>query len=129
MAAQIKYRFADIGHWLARCNHSTDEIELNAIEFDKLSPLYKDYVWVHECVHLLYDVYDEAACNDIADSIFLSRSSSPEDRKARQIFIERSNTMSADSLSNENVKRNRKDIVAVIVVLLSLLFLIKTQKK
>lgn len=129
MATQIKYKFADIGHWLARCNHSTDTIELNATEFKKLSPLYKDYVWIHECVHLLYDVYDETACNEITDEIFLLRSSSPEDRKARQIFIRRSNTVSEDFLKYETVKTSRNDIAALIVAILLLLFLIKTKKK
>lgn len=91
MEAQIKYKFADIGHWLARCDHSTNIIELNRVEFPKLSPLYRDYVWIHECVHLLYNVYDETECNSITDQIFLQRSVSESDRANRLKFIKASN--------------------------------------
>lgn len=88
---EVVYRFADTGHWLARCDHTKGVIELNGTEFGKLSPFYRDYVWIHECIHLLYNIYDESECNKITDEVFVSRSSSAEDRQARQKFLERSN--------------------------------------
>lgn len=53
--------------------------------------MYREYVWIHECVHLIYDVYDEAECNRITDEIFLSRFKSDKDRLERIKFIARSN--------------------------------------
>ena len=88
---KITYQFADIGHWLARCNHQTNVIELNANEWDSLSPLMKDYIWVHECVHLLTDITDESACNSISDAIFLSRSRNARDRQQRLDFVTAAN--------------------------------------
>lgn len=88
---KITYKLTDTGHWLARCDHSTNVIELNKREFFKLSPMYREYVWIHECVHLLYNVYDEAECNRIADEVFLSWSKSDDDRAARVKFIASSN--------------------------------------
>ena len=106
----IKYRFADIGHWLARCDHSTNEIELHAVEYPKLSPLYKDYVWIHECVHLLYNVYDEEECNRITDEIFMQRASSSSDRRARAAFIQASNGTAA-------MTKQRKEVSPLAVIL------------
>ncbi|MBQ3594924.1 MAG: hypothetical protein II981_05905 [Bacteroidales bacterium] len=88
---QITYRFTDTGHWLARCDHSTNEIELNRREFFKLSPMYQEYVWIHECVHLLYNVQDEAECNRITDEIFLSKAKSEKERLERVRFVASSN--------------------------------------
>ena len=88
---QITYKSVDTGHWLARCNHSTNEIELNRREFFKLSPMYQEYVWIHEHVHLLCDVYNENECNRITDNIFLSRAETEEERIERIKFITRSN--------------------------------------
>lgn len=90
----IRYQFADTGHWLARCNHQTGVIELNAREFDSLSPMMKDYVWVHECVHLIGGVTDEAECNRISDEIFLSRAKNQRDRNARREFVASANDQS-----------------------------------
>ena len=84
---EIKYQFTDTGHWLARCNHQTNVIELNRREFPRLSPMMRDYVWCHEYAHLLYDVYDENECNRIADAIFLSRATTPEEKRRRREFI------------------------------------------
>lgn len=90
----IRHQFADTGHWLARCNHQTGVIELNAREFDSLSPMMKDYVWVHECVHLIGGVTDEAECNRISDEIFLSRAKGRRDREKRQEFVVAANDQS-----------------------------------
>lgn len=109
MEAQVKYRFADIGHWLARCDHSTNVIELHSVEYPKLSPLYRDYVWIHECVHLLYNVYDEAECNRITDEIFVQRATSERDRKERERFIQASN--------GSIVETKRKDTNPMAIVL------------
>ena len=86
-AKEITYKFTDTGHWLARCNHQTNVIELNRREFPRLSPMMRDYVWCHEYAHLLYDVYDENECNRITDAIFLSRATTPEEKRRRQEFI------------------------------------------
>ena len=83
----IKVRYADTGHWLARCDHSTGVIELNRREYPKLSPLYKDYVWCHEYVHLLYDIYDEGECNRIVNQIFVGRGKTEAERRERLEFI------------------------------------------
>jgi hypothetical protein len=91
---KITYQFADIGHWLARCNHQTHVIELNASEWASLSPLMKDYIWVHECVHLLTDITDEPACNSISDAIFLNRSRNARDRQQRLDFVTAANDQS-----------------------------------
>ena len=115
MEAQIRYRYADIGHWLARCDHSTGIIELNRTEFPKLSPLYKDYVWLHECVHLLYNVYDEAKCNEITDMLFLQRACSRSDYRARQRFIERSNAISIEKTSAS--ERSYDGLLAALMLL------------
>lgn len=91
---KITYQYADIGHWLARCNHLTNVIELNANEWDSLSPLMKDYIWVHECVHLLTDITDEAECNRMSDEIFIRRSRNARDRQQRLDFVTAANDLS-----------------------------------
>lgn len=91
---KITYQFAATGHWLARCNHQTKVIELNAREFNSLSPLMKDYVWVHECVHLLADVRNEAECNRMSDEIFISRARNSRDRQSRIDFVAAANDQS-----------------------------------
>ncbi len=96
---KITYKLADTGHWMARCDHSTNVIELNRREFFKLSPMLQDYIWIHEHVHLLQDVYDEAECNRLTDEIFLSRAKDESDRKERVRFVARSND---DSLTKSN---------------------------
>ena len=116
----ITYRFAEIGHWLARCNHQTKVIELNAREFNSLSPLLKDYVWVHECVHLLTDVRDEAACNKISDEIFISRAKNARDRRRRMDFVLCAN--------NQNLSRVTRPAPApgiMLLVLLSVFLILK----
>ncbi|MBQ8761348.1 MAG: hypothetical protein IJZ06_08015 [Bacteroidales bacterium] len=84
---QITYKLTDTGHWLARCDHSTNVIELNRRNFFKLSPMMQDYIWIHECVHLKYDVYDETECNRITDEIFISRAKNDSDRMERIKFV------------------------------------------
>lgn len=122
MEAKIEYRFADIGHWLARCDHSTNVIELNAVEFPKLSPLYRDYVWIHECVHLLYNVYDEEECNRITDEIFLSRAVSESDRRKRMSFIRASNERSA---TETDARKTAPLAIMIAVVVLAILLINK----
>lgn len=87
---RIRAIYTDTGHWLARCNHDTGVIELNRRDFPGLSPLMKDYIWVHEYVHLLYGVYDEDRCNAITDEIFVRRGKTASERQARINFIEKS---------------------------------------
>lgn len=114
MAEKIKYQYADTGHWLARCNHQTNVIELNANEWDSLSPLMKDYVWVHECVHLLTDITDEAECNRISDEIFIARSCNAIDRKRRLDFV-----TAANDHSFSKVTRPALDAMPVVLALLA----------
>lgn len=84
---QITYKLTDTGHWLARCDHSANVIELNRRNFFRLSPMMQDYIWIHECVHLKYDVYDETECNRITDEIFISRAKNDSDRLERIKFV------------------------------------------
>lgn len=125
--AQIKYRFADIGHWVARCDHTRDVIELNEKEFWNLSPLFQEYVWIHECVHLLMDVYDEARCNAIVDKVFLSRAVSAKDKVDRMNFIGKSNSimMSGTSLKKEE-RKARVSFLAILIALAIVLTLTKS---
>ena len=115
---KITYRFADTGRWLARCDHSSNVIELNEREFARLSPLYQDYVWIHECVHLLMDVYDETRCNSITDEVFLLRAT--DDLAERRSFIERSNSMISafTQPSRRPISRRISPMAAVIAIIL-----------
>lgn len=121
---KITYQYADTGHWLARCNHQSNVIELNAREFGSLSPLMKDYVWVHECVHLLTDVSDEAECNRLADEIFISRATSDKDKAARMNFIKSANDHSFSKATGPMPK-----IGMLLLVLELVLFIILKYKK
>lgn len=109
---KITYRFVDIGHWIARCDHSSNVIELNGKEFFKLSPLFREYVWLHECVHLLYDTHDEAECNRITDKIFIARSHDASDRIRRTRFV---------SVSNDYGKSNSVLLTSLVCSGISLL--------
>lgn len=121
---KITYRFADTGRWLARCDHSSDVIELNEREFARLSPLYQDYVWIHECVHLLMDVYDETRCNCITDEVFLLRAT--DDLAERRNFIERSNSMiSAFQQPSRRQAARKVSPMAVVIAIILLFVLIK----
>ena len=91
MEKKITYRLTDTGHWMARCDHSSNVIELNRREFFRLSPMLQEYIWIHEHVHLLHDVYDEAECNIITDDIFVSRAKNEQERLERINFVVRSN--------------------------------------
>lgn len=122
---QITYRFTDIGHWIARCNHDTDVIEINGDEFRKLSPLFQDYVWIHEHVHLLVDEYNEAKCNKMTDEIFISRASSQEDLAQRKKFIERSNSMMSVFAQQKKPTVKKTSSLAVIIAIALILVLIK----
>lgn len=86
-AKTIRYKFADTGHWLARSNHQTGVIELNRRDYPRLSPMMRDYVWVHEYVHLMCDVYDEDECNRITDDIFIGRAQTSRERSIRRQFV------------------------------------------
>lgn len=85
--AKIHSKYTDTGHWMARSNHDTGLIELNRRDFPHLSPMTQDYIWVHEWVHLVYDIYDEAQCNEIADKIFVSRAKTDAERREREEFV------------------------------------------
>ncbi len=87
---QITYTMTDTGHWLARCNHQSGVIELNRRDYPRLSPMMRDYIWVHEYVHLLYGIYDENECNRISDRIFISRGATENERSQRAAFVSRS---------------------------------------
>lgn len=123
---KIKYRWADIGHWMARCNHDTDIIELNGKEFPNLSPLFQEYVWIHEHVHLLTDVYDETQCNKIVDDIFLMRASSKNNLKARQEFIQNSNSTMSYFKHNKGISRVTS-YLAIVIALVLLFMIIKNK--
>lgn len=122
---QITYRFTDIGHWIARCNHDTDVIEINGDEFRKLSPLFQDYVWIHEHVHLLVNEYNEAQCNKMTDEIFISRASSQEDLARRKKFIERSNSVMTAFAQQKKPRVKKTSALAVIIAIALILVLIK----
>ena len=122
---QITYRFTDIGHWIARCNHDTDVIEINGDEFRKLSPLFQDYVWIHEHVHLLVNEYNEAQCNKMTDDIFISRASSQEDLAQRKKFIERSNSVMTAFAQQKKPRVKKTSALAVIIAIALILVLIK----
>lgn len=121
---KITYQYADIGHWLARCNHHTHVIELNANEWDSLSPLMKDYIWVHESVHLLTDITDESACNSISDAIFLSRSRNARDRQQRLDFV-----TAANDLSFTRIAKPVADKTTLLVVVLAIAVILFITKK
>ena len=121
---KITYQYADIGHWLAICNHQTNVIELNANEWDSLSPLMKDYIWVHECVHLLTDITDEQACNSISDAIFLNRSRNARDRQQRLDFV-----TAANDLSFTRIAKPRSDKTPLLVAALAVAVILLITKK
>ena len=121
---KITYQFASIGHWLARCNHQTKVIELNAREFNSLSPLMKDYVWVHECVHLLADIRSEADCNRLSDEIFISRAKSKRELAERRDFV-----AAANDQSFTRVTRPTTDKTPLIVLLLAVVFFLTFKNK
>jgi len=100
---RIKVRYADTGHWMARCDHSTGVIELNRREYPKLSPIFRDYIWCHEYIHLLCDIYDEAECNRIVNQIFVGRAKNDSERRQRLQFLmnseSRPNTSGMNAIS------------------------------
>lgn len=91
-ADKIKTVWSDTGHWVARCSHESGVIELNRTEFPRLSPMMRDYVFVHEYVHLLCNEFDESRCNQITDEVFIRRGRSEADRRRRRDFVNRSNS-------------------------------------
>lgn len=128
MEEKIKYRWADIGHWIARCNHDTYVIELNRNEFPRLSPLFQDYTWIHEHVHLLADVYDESKCNKITDEIFISRAVNEKDLQERREFVSRSNSLMLGHSSQKLKSSRKKSVWAVLLAVILLLVIIKIKK-
>lgn len=124
----IRYQFADIGHWLARCNHHTGVIELNAREFDALSPMMKDYIWVHECVHLIGGVTDEAECNRISDEIFVSRSGNEAERKRRLDFVSAANDQSFTRTTRPTPDKSKVLLAMLVVLCVYVFFNLKTIK-
>lgn len=117
---QITYQFAACGHWLARCNHNTNVVELNAREYASLSPMLQDYVWVHECVHLLADVHGEAECNSLTDEIFISRAKNSRDRQSRIDFVAAANDQSFARVTRPTTG-NAPLILALVAVVFYLL--------
>ena len=120
---KITYRYADLGRLLARCDHASNVIELNAREFSRLSPLYQDYVWIHEHVHLLMEVYDEAKCNRITDEVFLLRAT--DDLAERKKFVEESNSMMTAFAQQKKPTAQKTSALAVIIAIVLLFILIK----
>ena len=96
---QIHSKFTDTGHWLARCNHDTGLIELNKRDFPRVSPMMQDYIWVHEYVHLLYDIHDENQTNAIADKIFISRAKNDSEKEQREAFVRNSSGMAMSGIA------------------------------
>lgn len=117
---QITYQFAETGHWLARCNHNTNVVELNAREYASLSPMMRDYIWVHECVHLLADVHGEAECNSLTDEIFISRAKNSRDRQSRIDFVNAANDQSFARVTRPTTG-NAPLILALVAVVFYLL--------
>ncbi|MEE1288472.1 MAG: hypothetical protein UHK44_07730 [Bacteroidaceae bacterium] len=112
---KITFQFADIGHWLARCNHQTNVIELNANEWDSLSPLMKEYIWIHECVHLLTDITDEAECNRMSDEIFIHRSRNARDRQQRLDFVAAANDRSFTRVTSPTTDKAPWLLAALVI--------------
>lgn len=118
---QITYQFAETGHWLARCNHNTNVVELNAREYASLSPMMRDYIWVHECVHLLADVHGEAECNSLTDEIFISRAKNSRDRQSRIDFVAAANDQSFARIAKPASDNTPLLLVALIVAVILLI--------
>ena len=121
---KITYQFADTGHWLARCNHNTKVVELNAREYASLSPMMRDYIWVHECVHLIAGVRSEADCNRLSDEIFISRAKSKRELAERSDFV-----AAANDQSFTRVTRPTTDKTPLIVLLLAVVFFLTFKNK
>lgn len=116
---KITYQFANIGHWLARCNHNTKVVELNAREYASLSPMMRDYIWVHECVHLIAGVRSEADCNRLSDEIFISRARSKRELAERSDFV-----AAANDQSFTRATRPTTGNASLILALVAVIFLI-----
>ena len=120
---KITYQFADTGHWLARCNHQNNVVELNAREYASLSPMMRDYIWVHECVHLLADVHDETDCNSLSDEIFISRAKSKRELAERRDFV-----AAANDQSFTRVTRPTIGDAPLVLALLAVIFYLLIKK-
>lgn len=120
---KITYQFADTGHWLARCNHQNNVVELNAREYASLSPMMRDYIWVHECVHLLADVHDETDCNSLSDEIFISRAKSKRELAERRDFV-----AAANDQSFTRVTRPTTGDAPLVLALLAVIFYLLIKK-
>lgn len=120
---KITYQFADTGHWLARCNHQNNVVELNAREYASLSPMMRDYIWVHECVHLLADVHDETDCNSLSDEIFISRAKSKRELAERRDFV-----AAANDQSFTRVTRPTTGNAPLVLALLAVIFYLLIKK-
>lgn len=125
---KITYQFADIGHWLARCNHQTNVVELNAREYASLSPMMRDYIWVHECVHLLGGIGSETECNAISDGIFVSRSRNDADRKRRIAFVEAANDQSFTRVTAPRPDESKMLLAVLVILCVYVFFNLKTIK-
>lgn len=121
---KITYQFAETGHWLARCNHNTNIVELNAREYASLSPMMRDYIWVHECVHLIAGVHNEADCNRLSDEIFILRSKSRRELAERSDFV-----AAANDQSFTRVTRPTTDKTPLLWALLAVIFFLTIKNK
>lgn len=117
---KITFQFAEMGHWLARCNHQTNVVELNARDYASLSPMMRDYIWVHECVHLLADVRNEAECNRMSDEIFISRAKSKRELAERRDFVAAANDQSFTRIAKP-ASDNTPLLLATLIVAVILL--------
>lgn len=118
---KITFQFAEMGHWLARCNHNTNLVELNAREYASLSPMMQDYIWVHECVHLLADVHDETDCNSLSDEIFISRAKSKRELAERRDFVAAANDQSFTRIAKPASDNTPMLLAALIVAVILLI--------
>ena len=76
-----------MGPVIARANHDTNVIELNADIYPSMPPYMREYVMCHELVHLEYGEYDEQRTNEIAQRIFLNNAKGEADLEARKDFL------------------------------------------
>jgi hypothetical protein len=98
-------------------------VELNAREYASLSPMMRDYIWVHECVHLLADVHDETDCNSLSDEIFISRAKSKRELAERRDFV-----AAANDQSFTRVTRPTTGNAPLVLALLAVIFYLLIKK-
>ena len=78
---------ADLGPVIARADHQNNIIEVNRKIFYGLPPMVQEFVLCHEVCHLKHNEHDEAITNQLATELFMQRSTSDDDRRARADFL------------------------------------------